>query len=187
MMENYTSFDFLAVGLIFLSSIFAYYRGFFREIILIANWLISIVSAYLISPTTFNLISQLDLITNIFSDSCELVMIIAFLLGFISSLIIVSFFTLNLSKLVENSILSEINKILGLCFGIARGALIIIVFLIVHNQIWKESGGWSTVIRSQSNNITVVMQKKIVSFYPKNIPKWLIKNYESLVTNCLIK
>ena len=113
-------------------------------------------------------------------------MILAFLFGFICSLIVVSFLTLNLSKFVENSIFSEANKILGLCFGILRGTLIIIVFLIVHNQIWKDSG-WTIVNKSKSNDITIIIQKKILAYYPKNIPKWLINNYESLVTNCLVK
>ena len=185
-MDPYTSFDFLALGLILFSSVFAYFRGVFREVILIANWFISVVVAYLISPAVFNFISNIEFITNIFSDSCELIMILAFLFGFIFSLIIVSFFTLNLSKFVENSIFSEINKVLGLCFGILRGALIIIVFLIVHNQIWSD-GGWTTVHKSKSNNITINMQNKVLAHYPKNIPKWLINNYESLVTNCLVK
>ena len=185
-MDSYTSFDFLGLGLILFSSVFAYFRGVFREIILISNWFISILVSYLISPAVFNLISNIEIIKDIFSDSCELIMILAFLFGFIFSLIIVSFFTLNLSKFVENSIFSEINKVLGLCFGILRGALIIIVFLIVHNQIWTE-GGWKTVNNSKSNSITINIQNKILAYYPKNIPKWLINNYESLVTNCLVR
>tara|TARA_X000001036_G_C20649602_1_gene794430 strand:- start:74 stop:631 length:558 start_codon:yes stop_codon:yes gene_type:complete len=185
-MVLYTSFDFLALGLILFSSVFAYFRGVFREIILISNWFISILISYLISPAVFNFISNIEIVTDIFSDSCELIMILAFLFGFIFSLIIVSFFTLNLSKFVENSIFSEINKVLGLCFGILRGALIIIVFLIVHNQIWSD-GGWTTVHNSKSNNITINMQNKVLAHYPKNIPKWLINNYESLVTNCLVR
>ncbi len=185
-MDLYTSFDFLALGLVLLSSIFAYFRGVFREVILITNWFISILIAYLISPATFNLIYNIKVITDIFSDSCELIMILAFLFGFISSLIIVSFFTLNLSKFVETSIFREINKIFGLCFGTLRGILIIIVFLIVHNQIWQESG-WELVYKSKSNEITFNIQNKILAYYPKNIPKWLMNNYESLVTNCLNK
>ncbi len=185
-MDSYTTFDFLAIGLVLLSSIFAYFRGVFREIIVITNWIVSIMAAYLISPVVFNLISNVELITSIFGDSCELVMILAFLMGFIFSLIIISFFSLNLTKIVETSIFSEANKILGLCFGMLRGALIIIIFLIVHNQIWNDNG-WESVNKSKSNDITNTMQNKILAYYPKNIPKWIINNYESLVTNCLIK
>ena len=84
-MDSYTSFDFLGLGLILFSSVFAYFRGFFREIILISNWFISILISYLISPAVFNFISNIEIVTDIFSDSCELIMILAFLFGFIFS------------------------------------------------------------------------------------------------------
>ena len=112
-------------------------------------------------------------------------MILSFLVGFSLSLIAISIITYRISYFIETSILSEINKIFGLLFGFLRGGIIIIIFLIIYNQVLKESDSWEFIGLSKSNMITLVVQEKILNQYPKNIPEWLIRNYDNLLTNCV--
>ena len=184
-MEIVSPFDMISVGLILFSGVFAYLRGFVKEILLILNWILAIVVAYLISPPIFRNISEINFIMNVLGDSCELMMIISFLLGFTLALVTISLVTYRISYLIEISFLNEINKILGLLFGFLRGGIIVIIFLVIYNQVLKETSSLNFIGMSKSNVITLDVQEKIITKYPKNIPEWLIDNYDNLLTNCV--
>ena len=184
-METFSSFDMVSTGLIFFSGLFAYFRGLIKEVLLILNWILAIIMAYLISPMIFTSISEIDFIMNIFGDSCELMMILSFLVGFTIALVTVSFITYRISYFIETSVFSEINKIFGLLFGVLRGGLIIIIFLIIYNQVLKETDSWDFIGLSKSNIITLGVQEKLLAQYPNNIPDWVISNYDNLLTNCV--
>ena len=184
-MEVISSFDMISVGLILFSAIFAYFRGFVKEILLILNWILAIVVAYLISPSIFKAISEIDLIMSILGDSCELMMILSFLLGFTLALITISFVTYRISYFIEISFFNEINKIFGLLFGVLRGGIIVIIFLVIYNQVLKDTSSLNFIGMSKSNVITLDVQEKILTQYPKNIPEWIIENYDNLLTNCV--
>ena len=185
LMETFSSFDMVSTGLILFSGIFAYFRGLIKEVLLILNWILAIIVAYLISPMIFINISKIDFIMGILGDSCELMMILSFLVGFTLALVTISFITYRISYFIETSVFSEINKIFGLLFGVLRGGLIIIIFLIIYNQVLKETDTWNFIGLSKSNIITLGVQEKILTQYPKNIPDWVISNYDSLLTNCV--
>ena len=186
-METFSSFDMVSSGLILFSGLFAYFRGLIKEVLLILNWILAIILAYLISPLIFTTISEINFIMSIFGDSCELMMLLSFVVGFTLALITISFITYRISYLIETSIFYEINKIFGLLFGFLRGGIIIIIFLIIYNQVLKESDSWSFIGLSKSNTITLVVQEKILAQYPKDIPDWVISNYDNLLTNCVKK
>ena len=184
-METFSSFDMVSTGLIFFSGIFAYFRGLIKEILLILNWILAIIVAYFISPMIFTSISKIDIIMNILGDSCELMMILSFLVGFTVALVTISFITYRISYFIETSAFSEINKIFGLLFGVLRGGLIVIIFLIIYNQVLKETDSLDFIGLSKSNIITLVVQEKLLTQYPKNVPDWVISNYDNLLTNCV--
>ncbi len=184
-METLSSFDMISAGLIIFSGLFAYHRGFIKEILLILNWFLAIVVAYLISPLIFTTISEIDLVMGILGDSCELMMILSFILGFTLALIAISFITYRISYFIETSIFNEVNKICGLLFGFLRGGIIIIIFLIIYNQVLKDSDSLKFIELSKSNTITLDVQEKILKKYPKNIPEWIISNYDNLLTSCV--
>ena len=114
-------------------------------------------------------------------------MILSFILGFTLALIAISFITYRISYFIETSILNEVNKIFGLLFGFLRGGIIIIIFLIIYNQVLKDSESWKFIGLSKSNTITLDVQEKILTKYPQNIPEWIIDNYDNLLTTCVKK
>ena len=186
-MEPLSSFDLISVVLILFSGFFAYLRGFIKEVLLILNWILAIVVAYFVSPQIFVSISEIEFIMRILGDSCELMMILSFLLGFTLALIVISFLTYRISYLIETSIFNEINKIFGLLFGFLRGGIIVIIFLIIYNQALKDTVSWSFIGLSKSNTITLAVQEKLLTQYPQNIPEWIINNYDNLLTSCVKK
>ena len=186
-METPSYFDLISVALILFSGFFAYFRGFIKEVLLILNWVLAIVVAYFVSPLIFVSISEIEFIMRILGDSCELMMILSFLLGFTLALIAISFVTYRISYLIETSIFNEINKIFGLLFGFLRGGIIVIIFLIIYNQALKDTVSWSFIGLSKSNTITLAVQEKLLTQYPQNIPEWIINNYDNLLTSCVKK
>ena len=186
-MEPLSSFDLISVVLILFSGFFAYLRGFIKEVLLILNWILAIVVAYFVSPQIFVSISEIEFIMRILGDSCELMMILSFLLGFTLALIAISFVTYRISYLIETSIFNEINKIFGLLFGFLRGGIIVIIFLIIYNQALKDTVSWGFIGLSKSNTITLAVQEKLLTQYPQNIPEWIINNYDNLLTSCVKK
>ena len=186
-MEPLSSFDLISVVLILFSGFFAYLRGFIKEVLLILNWILAIVVAYFVSPQIFVSISEIEFIMRILGDSCELMMILSFLLGFTLALIAISFVTYRISYLIETSIFNEINKIFGLLFGFLRGGIIVIIFLIIYNQALKDAVSWSFIGLSKSNTLTLAVQEKLLTQYPQNIPEWIINNYDNLLTSCVKK
>lgn len=184
-MEMVSSFDIISAGLVLFSGIFAYFRGLVKEILLILNWILAIAVAYFISPSIFRTISEIDFIMSVLGDSCELMIILSFLLGFILALITISLVSYRISYLIEISFFNEINKIFGLLFGFLRGGIIIIIFLVIYNQVLKETSSLNFIGMSKSNLITLRVQEKILTRYPKNIPEWIIDNYDNLLTNCV--
>ena len=186
-MEPLSSFDLISVVLILFSGFFAYLRGFIKEVLLILNWILAIVVAYFVSPLIFVSISEIEFIMRILGDSCELMMILSFLLGFTLALIAISFVSYRISYLIETSIFNEINKIFGLLFGFLRGGIIVIIFLIIYNQALKDTVSWSFIGLSKSNTITLAVQEKLLTQYPQNIPEWIINNYDNLLTSCVKK
>jgi len=186
-MDPFSSFDVVSAGLILFSGLFAYFRGLIKEVLLILNWILAIIVSYLISPLIFTTISEVDFIMNILGDSCELMMILSFIVGFTLALITISFITYRISHFIETSVFSEINKIFGLLFGFLRGGIIIVIFLIIYNQLLQDMDSWRFIGLSKSNEITLVVQDKIRTQYPKDIPDWLIKNYDNLLTSCVKK
>ena len=57
----------------------------------------------------------------ILADSCELSIIASFAAVFAITLMIVSFFTPLLSSLINKSVLSGVDQVLGFIFGVLRG------------------------------------------------------------------
>ncbi|MDC3068012.1 CvpA family protein [Paracoccaceae bacterium] len=187
MTDSLSSFDLISVILMGLSGFLAYFRGFIREVLLIINWFLAILVAYLICPMVFETIIRIEFIMQLLGDSCELMIILSFIIGFTVALIVISFFSLNLSRLIESSRFNEINKILGLLFGFLRGLLILIIFLTVYDQLLKDTGTWLFIEASKTNEITLNVQNRILTQYPQNIPDWIIGNYEKLLSNCVKK
>ena len=106
------------LGVIALSAIFAFARGFVREALSIVAW----VGAALITLSGFN---QVYAIVAHFVTTPLLADLIAGAGLFVISLIVLTILTGFLARFVQSSALSPIDRTLGLIFGLARGAFLV--------------------------------------------------------------
>ena len=119
------AFDLAVIAIIALSAIFAFARGFVREILSIAAW----VGAAAATLYGFNSVYAFVLrfvATPLLAD------LIAGAGLFVLSLIVLTILTGYLARFVEGSALSPIDRTLGLIFGLARGVvLVLLAYLVV--------------------------------------------------------
>jgi membrane protein required for colicin V production len=110
--------DLAVLGVIALSAVFAFARGFVRETLSILAW----VGAALVTLYGFNHLYGLVIR---FVTTPLLADLVAGAGLFVTSLIVLTILTGYLARFVQASALSPIDRTLGLIFGAARGAVLV--------------------------------------------------------------
>ena len=115
-----TVLDFWLLAVMLVSGVLAMVRGFMREVLSIASWVIAaVVTLYGYSrvlPFVKQYIQQDLLATGIAVGGL-----------FLLTLLIVSLFTVKISDLVLDSRIGALDRTLGFLFGLARGLIIMVV------------------------------------------------------------
>lgn len=131
--------DLVVVVILALSAIVGLFRGFFREVISVATWVLSIWVAIRFSP---------DLAVHVPASIEEpaLRVGIAFALVFLLGLIIGGVIGVIVGRLVRRIGLGGLDRFLGLIFGLARGVLIALLLVLAGRLLafdshpaWQES------------------------------------------------
>ena len=77
-MEGFTIIDGAVALIIIVSALLAYSRGFVREMLAIAGWIVAAILAKMFTPQVVPLVKELPVVGSFISDSCELSVIAAF-------------------------------------------------------------------------------------------------------------
>lgn len=133
------SIDYIILGILLVSTVISFWRGFVREILSLLAWVAAMWIAVSFTPQVSILIE--NQVTN---DSIRL--IVAFLGLFITTLFVATLTNTLLSQLVKKTGLSGTDRMVGLIFGLARGGVIISVIVLVvgitnipQEAWWQES------------------------------------------------
>lgn len=131
--------DIVIVAIILISTLISLFRGFVKESISLATWLLAGVLA----------VRYMDVLAALLESSIESVtirMAAAFAVLFIVTLIIGAIVNYIVSQLVSKTGLGGTDKALGMVFGLGRGVLIIVMLLLLagltpmpEEPWWKES------------------------------------------------
>lgn len=182
-MEGFTVIDAVVAGVIVLSAILAYSRGFVREAMAIVGWIVAAIAAFVLAPLAQPIVRELPVLGDYVGDSCELSIIAAFAITFAVALVIASIFTPLLSGAVRNSALGGIDQGLGFLFGVARGILLIVVAMIVYDRV-VANDGVPMVENSRTAKVFARSQADLDSAIPEDAPGWIVAQYETLVGIC---
>ena len=112
-----TVFDFVVIGIIVLSGVFAYARGLVREALSIAAWVLAAFAAFYAYP-------YVQPFADRFLPKGPVANIAAGSVVFIVALVILHIIARTLAARVKHSPLSPVDRTLGLLFGIARGLIL---------------------------------------------------------------
>ena len=132
--------DWLILGIFTISTLVGIVRGFLREALSLATLIAAIVVARVFGPHLSALLVDVIEISSLRIGFCYIFVFfgILFVGGLINRL---------LARVIKISGLGGVDRFLGIFFGLARGALIILVFIAVcyylvpvQNDVWwKES------------------------------------------------
>ena len=182
-MEGFTIVDGGVALVIVVSAILAYSRGFVREALSIAGWIVAAVLAFMFAPKVEPLIREIPVLGDFLQDSCELAIITAFAAVFALALVVVSIFAPLFSSAVQRSALGGLDQGLGFLFGAARGILLVAVALVVYDRA-VTGDPIPMVDDSRTAKIFESAQDALNDSIPEDAPGWIVARYEALVGNC---
>jgi len=118
---SFTIFDIIALTIIALSSISGLYRGFIRVVLGFAGFFLSIVGAAALTPFCKGFLAG-------YISHDVLLSLTSIIISYIFSLLVVSFTTSMLCKLLEPLTIGPIpDKLLGVIAGFVRGNIIVVI------------------------------------------------------------
>lgn len=133
-----TAFDWCVIGVMALSMLLAYVRGFTRELIALFAWVLGFFAAIAFSPIVGAWLPDLG-------DNGVLRYIIAFVMILIAALVIGALVAWPLSTVIRKSGLGFVDRFLGAMFGMARGIVLVLAFVLVAGltalprQVWWQN------------------------------------------------
>jgi len=115
-----TLLDIILIGVMLISALLAMIRGFMREILSIAAWVIAAVA------TLYAYSKLLPFAKTYFNND---IVAAAVVVGgtFLLTLIVVSIITVRFSDMVLDSRVGALDRTLGFLFGLGRGLIIVVV------------------------------------------------------------
>lgn len=131
--------DYIIIAIIGFSIIVSLLRGFVREVMSLVSWICAFLVASHFYPYLANYLTQIE------SPYIRNGSAIAIL--FIATLIVGAIVNYTIGQLVDKTGLSSTDRVLGACFGLLRGVLIVAVLLFFvdnftnfsQSELWKES------------------------------------------------
>ncbi|MBF9060038.1 CvpA family protein [Rhodobacterales bacterium HKCCSP123] len=183
-MEGFTLVDGIVAGVIVISAILAYARGFVREALSIGGWILAAIVAFIFAPNALPLIREIPYLGDFIGESCELGIMASFAGVFAVALVVISLFTPLFSTAVQRSVIGGLDAGLGFVFGVARGVLLVVVALIAYDRI-VGSEPVAMVSESRSAQVFAHLQGQIEERIPDDAPGWILQRYEQLTSACV--
>ena len=151
-----TVVDIVVIFVIFLSALFSLVRGFVKEAIPLATWVIAIWLAATFAP---KLAAALP--NSIESEAVR--QAVGFGILFVLTLIVGTIVNTLVNQVVKKTGLSGADRIFGVAFGLLRGALIIMVFVVIGGMTPLPDTEWwqSSILLQWLESAAIVIQDYI--------------------------
>lgn len=182
-MEGFTLVDGVVAGVVIVSALLAYARGFMREIMSIVGWVAAAVLAFIFAGQVEPLVKEIPVVGGFLTESCELAIIAAFAAVFALALVVVSIFTPLFAGLIRASALGPVDSALGFLFGALRGVVLVAIALIVYEQVMVNDA-IAMVEDSRSAQIFGSFSDTLEQQIPEDATGWIVERYEELVGDC---
>lgn len=128
--------DWTIVAILVLSGLISIKRGFVKEALSLATWILAVIIAFLFSERLAVLLAD-----SIATPSVR--ELVAFAILFIATLLVGAMVNYLIGELVRITGLSGTDRVLGMIFGLARGFIIVMALLIfLPSLIPVNKDGW---------------------------------------------
>ena len=145
-----TSINMLDLGVLIivgLSALLSFYRGFVREILSLGGWAVaSVVTLRFLDPATDFIRPQIH--------SAAIAVAVAAISLFLISLILFSIATGMIIKFLKlGEKVGLLDNLAGLCFGAARGTLIVTIIFFVMTKFFTNEKDYPEIVRHAVSQI----------------------------------
>jgi membrane protein required for colicin V production len=130
-----TPFDLAIVAVILLSTLFAFIRGVVRELIALVSWVVGFAGALAFAPTVGAWIPEIP-------GYPAVRYLIAFALILIAALVIGALIAGPLARVIHAAGLGFVDRFLGSIFGVVRGMILILAFVLVAGLTALPRADW---------------------------------------------
>ena len=121
--------DLVIFGFLAISGLLAFARGLVREVLGVGAWVGAVAAAILGLPAMRQFVRQ-------WLPSPEWVDPVSFIVVFVVSLILLMLIAGAIGRVVRRSALGGVDRTLGLLFGLARGAAVVIIAYILGQMVF---------------------------------------------------
>ncbi len=155
-----TPLDGIVAVVILISAILAMVRGFVREILSVASWVVAAVAAYAFYD---------DLLVYVkpYIASETVATIVSAAVIFFVVLVIASYITMKIADFVIDSRAGALDRLLGFAFGAVRGLLLVIIAY--RFFIWFVPTPPPWIANAQSAPMLQSMAEKLIAMLPEDI------------------
>lgn len=180
--SNLNWFDIAMISIVFISTIFALFRGFIKALLSLIAWASSCTSAVALYPLILPLLS-----TKIHSEKLAIASSLGII--FLVVFIIIAIINSKIIYVLRRVTGGFIDRTLGLAFGAARGVLIVcLIFFTVSMTSKMLLGGSSKAERpgpdwfAKAGTYDIIDQatKQILAYAPEDLPKELESTIDKL-------
>ena len=151
-----TVVDVVVIFVICLSALFSLMRGFVKEAISLATWIIAIWLAATFAPKLAEVLPA-----SLESEAVR--QAVGFGVLFVLTLMVGALANMLINQVVKKTGLSGADRIFGVIFGVIRGGLIIVVFVVIGKMTpLPETDWWKTSVLLQwFRDAAIVIQEYI--------------------------
>jgi membrane protein required for colicin V production len=166
-----TLLDVILIGVMLISAILAMIRGFMREILSIAAWVIAAVA------TLYSYSKILPYAKSYVNN--DIVATAAVVAGtFLLTLLVVSIVTVRFSDMVLDSRVGALDRTLGFLFGLARGLIIVVVAFLFFAWLVPAKTQPSWVANAKSRVVLQSTGDWLMSMLPDDPESTILKRFK---------
>ncbi len=151
-----TVVDVVVIFVICLSALFSLIRGFVKEAISLTTWIIAIWLAAAFAPKLAEVLPA-----SLESEAVR--QAVGFGVLFVLTLMVGALVNMLVNQVVKKTGLSGADRIFGVVFGVIRGGLIIVVFVVIGKMTPLPGTDWwkTSVLLQWFGNTAIVIQEYI--------------------------
>lgn len=168
-----TALDGIVIGVLLFSGFLAMVRGFSREFLSLASWVIAAIAAIFLYKPTLPLVET-------YLTNKTIALIASMGIVFIITFIIVSIITMKIADLIIDSRIGALDRTLGFVFGVVRGLFIMVIATLLVNQLIRPENQSPWLKDAKTKPMLDSLSVQVWDLLPKD-PDWIFDKATSVI------
>ncbi len=160
--------DIIVIVVVLISAVLAMVRGFVREVLSVASWVVAAGAAYLLYKPLVPVVKP-------YIQNDTVAVIVAAAAIFFVALIVASYITMRISDFVIDSKVGALDRALGFVFGAARGLLLVVIALLFFEWLVAKPPSW--VAEARTRPMLESLGSKLQAALPQDLEASVIKRF----------